>query len=288
MRIAFCTNIPPLADPSSLRGRNHAIVARLEDAGHEVEVLYRPEQLLAAGGPPRYDAGMLCPNDLFEAVPDPSGRRDADTVATAIEHAGVPFVNSPLRRRVSTNKLLAHLALGWAGLPRPDAWTLRQLDEIDWPPEGIIVKPVTGSGGVGVALARSRGEAATHAAALGEPCFLQRFVPDARCIRVVATRQASVGRYEKRVARGTIVAGIGSGAQEVKLAPREDLDELAIAVTRAVGMDVAGIDVLETPAGALLALEVNVNFGFYPRNGEILDAIAAQVRAVAAPGRAAA
>ncbi|HEY1538775.1 MAG TPA: hypothetical protein VGF63_05200 [Solirubrobacteraceae bacterium] len=287
MRIAFCTNIPPLADPTSRRGRNHAIVARLVDAGHDVEILYRPEQLLAVAGPPRHDVGMLCPNDLFEEVPDPSGRRDADTVAAAIEHAGVPFVNSPLRRRVATNKLLAHMALGWAGLPRPDAWTLHQLDGIDWPPEGIVVKPVTGSGGFGVALARSRREVAAHVAAVVEPCFLQRFVPDARCIRVVATRHASVARYEKRVAPGTIVAAIGSGAREVELAPREELDELAIAVTRAVGMDIAGVDVLETPEGELLALEANVNFGFDPRNGEILDAIAAQVLAVAPAGEAA-
>lgn len=281
MRIAFCTNIAPVADPQRLRGRNHAIIDALASAGHEVDVLHGPRDLPSGDGPPRYDVGMLCPNDRYEVLPDPSGRLGAETVAMAIEHAGVPFVNSPLRRRVATNKLLAHVTLGWAGLPRPQSWTLDRIDDLDWPAEGMIVKPVTGSGAIGVKLTHSRDEALAHVAATSEPCFLQRFIPAATCIRVVATREASVGRYEKRVPAGTIVAGIGAGAVEVKLPPRADLDDLATAVTRAVGMDIAGIDVLQTPDGALFALEANVNFGFYPRNREILDAIVGQAVAVA-------
>ena len=104
---------------------------------------------------------------------------------------------------------------------------------------------------------------------------------------MVATRHASVGRYEKRVARGTVVAGITSGATEVKLAPRDDLDRLAVAMTRAVEMDVAGADILETPDGALFGIEVNANFGFYPRNREIVDAVVERLHAVARRSRSA-
>ena len=77
--------------------------------------------------------------------------------------------------------------------------------------------------------------------------------------------------------RGTLVAGITSGAEEVALPPRRDLDELAVAATRAVGMDITGVDVLEAADGTLYALEVNANFGFYPRNSEIVDALVEQV-----------
>jgi glutathione synthase/RimK-type ligase-like ATP-grasp enzyme len=281
MRIAFCTNIPPVADPSSLRGRNHAIIARLTDAGHAVEVLHGPERFLRGEIPPAFDLGMLCPNDLVETLPDPSGRLRADTVAMAIEGAGVRFLNSPILRRSCTNKLLTHMCLARAGLPQPEAWTLEELGGLDWPREGIVVKPVSGSGGLGVALAHSPADVLAHVAATSAQCFLQRFIPDARCIRVVATRDASIGRYEKRVPRGTVVAGITAGAQEVALAARSDLDDLAIAMTRAVAMDIAGVDLLEAPDGTIFALEVNANFGFYPRNSEILDAIFGQVLAAA-------
>lgn len=277
MRIAFCTNIAPVNDPDSLRGRNHAIIERLARAGHDVEILHGPETFLRGADPAGFDAAMLCPNDLFEAQPDPAGRLRADTAALAIERAGVPVLNSPLLRRSCTNKLLTHMALARAGLRQPAAWTLDELAHIAWPPAGIVVKPVTGSGGLGVALARSRDDVLAHVAATGEQCFLQELVPDARCIRVVATATSSVGRFEKRVPRGTLVAGITSGAEEVALPPRHDLDELGVAVTQAVGMDITGVDVLEALDGTLYALEVNANFGFFPRSSEIVDALLEQV-----------
>jgi glutathione synthase/RimK-type ligase-like ATP-grasp enzyme len=278
MRVAFCTNIPPVADPSSLRGRNHAIIEQIKAAGHAVDVLYGPEDLLRGRELPPYEMGMLCPNDLVEAVPDPLGRARAEIIAMALERTGVRFVNSPLLRRFSTNKLLTHVAFRSAGLPQPAAWTPEEMDDLrPWPHDGLVVKPVTGSGGLGVSLARSPEDALARLSTGDDLCFVQQFVPDARCIRVVATQEESLGRYEKRVPRGTVVAGISSGAEEVKLSPRADLDELAVAMTRAVAMDIVGVDILEAADGRLFALEVNVNFGFYPRNGEILDGLVSQL-----------
>jgi glutathione synthase/RimK-type ligase-like ATP-grasp enzyme len=162
-------------------------------------------------------------------------------------------------------------------IPQPEVWTLDQGAEIAWPSDGLVVKPVVGSGGHGVAVARSFDDARRHAHTVASPCLLQTYVRDARCIRVVATEQRAVGRYEKRVGEATLVAAVTSGAQEVRLPPRKDLDELAIAMVRAVHLDVAGVDVLEDPLGRLFALEVNANFGFFPRNTEILEAIQACV-----------
>jgi glutathione synthase/RimK-type ligase-like ATP-grasp enzyme len=282
MKIAFCTNIAPVANPDGLRGRNHAIVERLASAGHDVEILHGPEALLRGGDEQPFDVGMLCPNDLVEQRPDPAGRLRADTVAMALELTGVPFLNSPAMRPFSTNKLLTHISLARAGLRQPQAWTLAELEEMAWPQRGVIVKPVRGSGGLGVALARTPEEVAEHVAATSEQCFVQELVPDARCIRVVATRDVAIGRYEKRVPRGTLVATVSSGGEEIVLAPRRDLDDLAVAMTRAVAMDIAGVDILETSDGSLFALEVNANFGFYPRNGEIVDALVEQLLAVVA------
>jgi glutathione synthase/RimK-type ligase-like ATP-grasp enzyme len=275
MRVAFCTNIEPVDDPSSLRGRNSAIIDRLEAEEAEIEVLYGPEPLLQKPAS-SYCVGILAPNDQLEAVPDPVGRLRAETVALALEDWGVPFVNSPLRRRFCQNKLLAALAFRRAGLPQPVSWATNEPAATAWH-EGVVVKPVTGSGGLGVVLVHSRGDAERHASGDGGPYFFQRFVPDARCIRVVATQRESIGRYEKRVERGTVVATVAGGAREVKLPRRHDLDELAIAMVRAVGMDIGGTDILEGRDGDIYALEVNANFGFYPKNREIVDALLAQV-----------
>jgi glutathione synthase/RimK-type ligase-like ATP-grasp enzyme len=276
MRIALCTNIRPVRDEAGLPGRNQAIIDRLSEDGHRVEVVYGPGPLLH-GDPPAYDAGLLAPNDLLAPLPDPVGRLAAETAALALEAAGVPFVNSPVTRRRATNKLLAHIAFRSAGLPQPATWTLAEIDDLDWPEAGLLVKPVTGSCGLGISVAQSPAEARALGAASGEPCFVQEIIRPARCIRVIATRERSVGRYEKRTAPGTLFAAITSGAREVKLAPRADLDDLAVAIVHAVGLDIVGVDILESTDGALFALEANVNFGFYPRNREILDALADQV-----------
>jgi glutathione synthase/RimK-type ligase-like ATP-grasp enzyme len=276
MRVALCTNIRPIRDEIGLPGRNQAIIDRLSEDGHAVDVLYGPERLLH-GDAPSYDVGLLAPNDLLAPRPDPVGRLAAETAALGLEAAGVPFVNSPLTRRHAANKLLAHIAFRSAGLRQPATWTFAELDDLHWPEAGLLVKPITGSCGFGISVAHSPGDARALIAASGEPSFVQEIVHPARCIRVIATREHSVGRYEKRMPPGTLFAAITSGAQEVKLDPRADLDDLGVAMVRAVGLDIVGVDILESTGGALFALEANVNFGFYSRNREILDALADQV-----------
>jgi glutathione synthase/RimK-type ligase-like ATP-grasp enzyme len=277
-RVAFCTNIPLRDAPESLRGRNHAIAAYLRCHGHEVEVLFGPEAFLGRGPMElarRYDVGLFCPNDLYEAAPDPEGRFRAQTCALILEAGGTPFVNSPLRRQFASNKLLAHAIMAGSAIPQPDVWTVEQGADLAWPSDGLVVKPVVGSGGHGVAVVHTADEAKRHAQTLAQPCLLQTYIRNARCIRVVATKRHAIGRYEKRVPEATLVASVASGAEEVCLPPREELDELAAAMVRASQMDVAGVDILEDPLGRLFALEVNANFGFFPRNREILEAIQA-------------
>jgi glutathione synthase/RimK-type ligase-like ATP-grasp enzyme len=288
VRVAFCTNIPLKREPSGLRGRNHAIVSHFRSRGHDVELRFGPEELLGSssvGTVPPFDVGLLCPNDLFEPVPDPDGRFRANACAVLLEELGVPFVNSPLRRQFAANKLLAHALMARARVRQPGIWTLEQADEIEWQREGLVIKPVVGSGGSGVAVVRSAEEARQHSRALAQPCLLQEYVPLARCIRVVATPHEAVGRYEKRVPPGTLVAAVTGGAEEVRLPPRQDLDDLAVAIVRASTMDIAGVDVLEDPSGQLFALEVNANFGFFPRNAEIVEAILACAAAKASSMR---
>jgi RimK family alpha-L-glutamate ligase len=271
--VAFCTNIALEDDAQSLRGRNHAIVGSLRSRGFEVQLLWGPEDFLRPGVKARFRAGLLCPNDLYEPTPDPEGRLRAETCALILEEFGVPFVNSPLRRRLASNKLATHALLTANNVPQPDTWTLPEATGLAWPQSGLVVKPVVGSGGKGVSLARTAADALRHAEALAQVCLVQEYIQGARCVRVVATQREAVGRYEKRVPRGTLVAGVSSGASEVRLPPRADLDQLAVSAVAALRLDIGGVDILEDPAGRLLALEVNANFGFFPRSTEILDAI---------------
>lgn len=266
MRIAYCTN---LAEDrivtcsaeiiTALRARNHDVVFV-----HSLAGIFQP-----------FDAALLrpCPpiEDLYQET-TADAYAAAVEAARAIELRGVRFLNRPSHRPRSDDKLFSALCFERAGLPQPATWPLEAtlLAEASWP---AIVKPRGGASGRGVVLCGSLDEAIRHERELDERCVVQQFVADARCIRVIASQTAVFARYAKEMADGDFVAGISHGGERVDVPADRALDELACAMVCAVGDELAGVDILETNDGRLLALETNPSFGFDPERADIVALI---------------
>ncbi|HJU86461.1 MAG TPA: RimK family alpha-L-glutamate ligase [Gemmatimonadota bacterium] len=226
-------------------------------------------------------------------------------VVNHLEAMGIPLVNGPAAIRRARDKLVALQILAGRGIGVPRTVLARGPDQVDQALEAVggppvVLKLLKGTQGVGVMLAETRAAAASTLDTLWglrQDVIVQEYVADSagrdiRALvvggRIVAAmrRQAPAGEWRSNIHRG------GSGA-------RVDLDpayaDAAIAAAGAIGLDVAGVDMLEARDGPRVT-EVNASPGFeglehvcgVDAAGAILDlaeAIAAGLEPRQAPAR---
>lgn len=195
--------------------------------------------------------------------------------------AGARSAQTPAAIRRAGDKLVATLRFAERGIPfvptvacrepAHAAATLRMLTASTF--EGArdtwVMKPVAGTGGDGVCIARGEASAhsvlaaltATHAVVLVQP-----FVPGtpARDLRVLVAggevlatcaREATHGDFRANVHQGGVARAVAPGALP------SGAVELALRAAEAIGLPFAGVDLIETPDG-LAVLEVNASPGF--------------------------
>jgi ribosomal protein S6--L-glutamate ligase len=188
-----------------------------------------------------------------------------------LEAMGVPVVNGSAAIRRAHDKLLALQILAGSGIGVPRTVLARrsaQFDEaierVGGPP--VVLKLLQGAQGVGVILAETRAAAASTLDSLWglrQDVLVQEFVSesagrDVRALvvggKIVAAmrRQARSGEWRSNIHRG----GVGS---PVELEPA--YARAALAAAGAIGLDVAGVDLLEGRDGPLV-IEVNASPGF--------------------------
>jgi [lysine-biosynthesis-protein LysW]--L-2-aminoadipate ligase len=204
--------------------------------------------------------------------------------ARSLEIQEVPMVNSAHAIEICGDKWRTSLQLRRHGIPTPDSClalspqaALEAMREMGFP---VVVKPLTGSWGRLVTPVRDQATAEIvldYIAALPGPqahlVYLQRLVakPD-RDLRVVVVGARAVGAIYRRSDRWR--TNIALGAQPVACPLTTELAQLATAAARAVGAEVAGVDLIEGADGQLTVLEVNagVEFGgFSEAHGSSVD-----------------
>ena len=185
-----------------------------------------------------------------------------------LEALGVPVVNAPMALWRARDKVRSFQVLRAAGVATPASLVLgRRLDasvlqrELGPPP--WIVKAPEGTKGEAVFLVSSAAELAALPQDVSVPYFLQRFVAESkgRDVRVFVIDGRANAAMRRESATGDFRSNLHLGGQgsEVELTPA--LAALAEAATRAHGLDVAGVDVLEGADGPLV-IEVNGSPGF--------------------------
>ncbi|MFC8140827.1 RimK family alpha-L-glutamate ligase [Streptomyces paradoxus] len=200
-----------------------------------------------------------------------SGTR-ARYAALSLEAAGVVTLNPARAIEVCGDKWSTSLALAGAGVPTPHAAlaltpdaALEEIKAIGYP---VVLKPLSSSWGRRVSLIRDPDAAQAvleHCAALPAPqahvIYLQAYVEKpGRDIRVVVVGDRVIGAVYRTADEWR--TNVARGALTTPCDPQGELADMAVRAARAVGTQIAGVDLVEDTDGRLLVIEVNSGVEF--------------------------
>lgn len=185
------------------------------------------------------------------------------------ELQGVPVLNNATAFRLARDKWQSLQTLIAAGIPVPDTalagelCSSKSLCQPFSPP--IIIKTLSGSQGVGVMLCESQSSAVSlldtlRTANIGT--LAQQFIAEAQGqdIRAFVVGDNVIATMCRTGASGEFRANIHQGGTAEKITLTETEKQLAISATQALGLDIAGVDLIRSQTQTLV-LEVNASPG---------------------------
>ncbi|MBU8895731.1 30S ribosomal protein S6--L-glutamate ligase [Corallococcus sp. H22C18031201] len=192
-------------------------------------------------------------------------------VVNHFEMMDVPVLNPATAIARSRDKLRALQFLSRAGLDIPRTVMAndrsnvsRLVKEVGGLP--LIIKLIRGTQGVGVMIAHTLPEVQTILDTfwdLGQEILLQEFVAESegRDVRALVVGDRVVGAMRRKAKKGEFRSNIhrGGEGQAIELSPA--YVEAAVRAARIIGLEVAGVDMLEGHAGPRL-MEINSSPGF--------------------------
>jgi RimK family alpha-L-glutamate ligase len=267
---------------------------------------------LAEHSPAGADGTVFAPEDALtilragdvalariDVAPTLDGAEPGLEVLFELEHRGVRVLNRSEALLAAHDKLLTARALEGHGLPHPRTqWVPSPAETLELTPP-LVLKPRFGSWGRDVELCTTASRAMRAMTALSsrgwfrtDGVLVQELVPLAGFdLRIVVAAGRVVGAVERVAAPGewrTNIALGGHRRRVVSVPP--DAATLAVAATAALGLDLAGVDLLPRDRGWVV-LEVNGAVEFtddYALDGESPFAAAAAALFPATPALAAA
>jgi len=242
--------------------------------GHDVDVADPLKCVLRlSGGQPSMLLGAraLKPPDAVLPRIGTAGTTYSIAVVRHFELMGVPVVNRASAIEYAKNKLSCLQLLAKKGVPVPDTLMSRYPRDLDkmmklvgGPP--LILKLLRGTQGTGVIFAESKASVESMLEtiwSLGEDIMIQRFIAESRGkdirilvidgkVRAAMRRIGAEGEFRSNIHRG----GVGEAVTLTKTYER-----VAVRAAQAAGLDLAGVDVLESAEGPMV-IEVNASPGF--------------------------
>ncbi|PWB91923.1 RimK family alpha-L-glutamate ligase [Methylocystis sp. MitZ-2018] len=190
-------------------------------------------------------------------------------VLHALEALGVPVLNSARAIERCTDKSMASFLLAQAGLPTPQtfaAQTLAQARAIarrECAKGPLVLKPLFGAQGWGLRLIEREDDLPSLQEARGV-FYLQRFVGPARPpfedMRILVSGGEIIAAMRRCSSHW--ITNVRQGAKPVAVEPSVREAEIALAAAAALGVDFAGVDIINDERGAPLILEVNSMAGW--------------------------
>lgn len=189
----------------------------------------------------------------------------------AFELLGRRVVNGSAAIAACRNQAYAQQALAAAGLPAAGGVLVNNREQLlaaasdlgGWP---LVAKQVSGRQGRGVVLLRGPEQAEALAADDLPPrlgVLLQRFIPPEgrQDLRILVLDDEVAGAMELRPAPGDFRANYHLTGWARAVEPGPELCGLALAAAGALGLTIAGVDVIVSPDGPVI-MEVNYSPGF--------------------------
>jgi ribosomal protein S6--L-glutamate ligase len=266
MRVAVLSRNPDLYSTRRL-------VEAGRERGHTVDVLdtLRCTGHLTATGPEvHYEGARVEPPDVLIPRIGASITSYGLSVVRQFEAMGVWALNPAVGVTRSRDKLRAHQFLAKKGIALPRTAFAHQADAADdlvrsvgGPP--VVVKLLEGTQGVGVVLCETRKAAESVIQAfrgMKAHLLVQEFVKEAggADVRLFVIGDKVVAGMKRQAADGEFRSNLhrGGTAEALRISPEER--RTAVLACKALGLRVAGVDVLQSDRGPLV-LEVNSSPG---------------------------
>jgi ribosomal protein S6--L-glutamate ligase len=195
----------------------------------------------------------------------------------SVAELGVPVLNHVPALILARDKVRSSWLLGRAGVPTPAAVAVQSLPEARRALDQLgsaVAKPPYGSLGIGVTLLRASDRDAKQVLAglLQEHglVYLQgvaRGRRPGRDLRLFVVGPRAPAAIERTARPGKLVTNVRQGGQVRSHKITEEVERVAVAATRALALEYAGVDLIETDDGPVV-IEVNGT----PRFDGILEA----------------
>ena len=192
-------------------------------------------------------------------------------VVSQLDMMGVPVLASAVPIARSRDKLRALQLLARFGLDIPRTVMCRYRDEVPQAVEQVgglpcIIKLIQGTQGVGVMIATTMDEVEGMLDTLwhlGQEILLQEFVAESRGrdVRALVVGDRVVAAMRRQARTGEFRSNLHRGGEGKALSLGRDYAEAAVKATRVIGLEVAGVDMLEARSGPKI-MEVNSSPGF--------------------------
>lgn len=220
--------------------------------------------VILPGGGPRPDAVL----PRIGGTINPYARN----LLSHLEVSGIRVVSGARSILLASDKCRAYQRLASRGVPIIDSHYVsnpgnfrKAVSALGGYP--VVAKTPRGRQGTGVVLVDSEATAqfvADHAQARFQGILVQRYVPPEgrRDIRAFVLGKEAVAAVELLPRKGDFRTNIHLGAAGTPLSLPGGLARLAVRSSRALGLEIAGVDMLLEPGGAPLVVEVNHAPGF--------------------------
>ncbi len=222
-------------------------------------ILYRGEELLA--------------EDVHVAIPriGASITGYGLSVVNQLDMMGVPVLNAAVPIARSRDKLRALQLLARFGIDIPRTVMCRYRDEVEGAVEMVgglpcVIKLIQGTQGIGVMIANTEAEVAGMLDTLwtlGQEILLQELVAESRGrdVRALVVGDRVVASMRRTARAGEFRSNIHRGGVAEALTLEREYAEAAVKAARVMGLEVAGVDMLEARTGPKI-MEVNSSPGF--------------------------
>ncbi|MBI5068912.1 MAG: RimK family alpha-L-glutamate ligase [Deltaproteobacteria bacterium] len=192
-------------------------------------------------------------------------------VVNQLDMMGVPVLANAIPIARSRDKLRALQLLGRFGIDIPRTAMCRYRDEVPQAVEQVgglpcIIKLLQGTQGVGVMIASTMGEVQGMLDTLwrlGQEILLQELIRESlgRDLRALVIGDRVVAAMRRTARTGEFRSNLHRGGEGQALELPAEYAEVAVKATRVIGLEVAGVDMLESRTGPKV-MEVNSSPGF--------------------------
>jgi ribosomal protein S6--L-glutamate ligase len=192
-------------------------------------------------------------------------------VVNQLDMMGVPVLANSIPIARSRDKLRALQLLARFGIDIPRTAMCRYRDEVPQAVEQVgglpcIIKLLQGTQGVGVMIASTMGEVKGMLDTLwtlGQEILLQELIAESmgKDLRALVIGDRVVAAMRRTARTGEFRANLHRGGEGVAVELAPEYREAAVKATRVIGLEVAGVDMLESRGGPKI-MEVNSSPGF--------------------------